>query len=364
MARIEPPEKKRLERRRFTDEFKAGAAVVLWAARRRAEQFHLCARLDPPGATPYGVSRVEFISPARRVLILAVVATLAVGCQGRSRLTLALEPALQQRQPALFLDGTRLAATGGSAPLSVRPGTHFLVAVRDHLVLALERVETRAGEPRAVTLRGDHYPLDVRQRFAQEVLTGAEYGHAAEACLRWPRSPRVSVLAGDATHEAAVRRVVAQLNNVLAHTPIRLELLPARRPEADVEIHFVPLADFGAIARARGFQYPAGNVGFFWLRWSRATREISHAVVLIASDRLWGNMLDHVVLEEVTQSLGPINDTAVIRDSMFFAGNIDAENRVTLAPVDAQLLTLLYNRLEPGSGPAAVRTAVATHWIE
>jgi hypothetical protein len=68
------------------------------------------------------------------------------------------------------------------------------------------------------------------------------------------------------------------------------------------------------------------------------------------------------VLEEVTQSLGLMNDSPVFPDSIFYSGPDGGGKATELSALDKKLIIFFYNHVRPGAGPAEVRAAFQKHW--
>lgn len=73
------------------------------------------------------------------------------------------------------------------------------------------------------------------------------------------------------------------------------------------------------------------------------------AYVLLASDRLAGEEMRHFMFEELTQSFGFGNDSAVYSESIFYAKGLDGGNAQTLSALDRKLVKFVYEHLDPGS---------------
>jgi hypothetical protein len=81
-----------------------------------------------------------------------------------------------------------------------------------------------------------------------------------------------------------------------------------------------------------------GQVGFVWIHWNKET--IINADVLVSSEYLTEEQTDHVILEEVTQSLGLLNDTNEYPDSIFYQGWTQTTK---WSELDVALIRLLYS---------------------
>lgn len=198
--------------------------------------------------------------------------------------------------------------------------------------------------------------------WAQEVLLGPEFG-GQRICARWLKSPTLSVFGGSAEHLRVVRATVAHVNQTLSKTSIkRIQLASPSNESADILVYCVPKQQFYGTAKKHGFQYVEGNKGYFYVWWNQK-HEIYKGIVLLATDQLKGRELKHFALEEITQALGPRNDSADFQDSVFYSGPAGNGNAEKLSQLDRKLLELLYSHVQPGHNQEKLRSTIQTHWF-
>ena len=99
-----------------------------------------------------------------------------------------------------------------------------------------------------------------------------------------------------------------------------------------------------------------------WVIWNTEKKFIQRATVLVAVDRIEGDLLQHVLLEEMTQALGPLGDTAVTPESVLYEKGQDHGKAPKLSDWDRRMLGLLYGHLKPGDGGTEVGVAYARFW--
>ena len=104
-----------------------------------------------------------------------------------------------------------------------------------------------------------------------------------------------------------------------------------------------------------------GNSGYVYTFWNR-DYEIYKAIVLLATDRLRGRSLRHFTFEEVTQSLGVLNDSPLFPDSIFFASDADGGGATTLSPLDRDLVRFFYTHVSPGDQQPELDAAFDAYW--
>lgn len=152
---------------------------------------------------------------------------------------------------------------------------------------------------------------DLADAYYEEIVKQTENGDIAFFPRRWADKVRIQVHGDpnpDDLHELG--RVVAELNELIA--PIHLELTET---DANLDLHFIPVNEFLKTLP----QYKSYNPGFHWVWWDDAGT-IYRAVVLISTTNLSQSARNHIIREELTQSLGFLNDSARFPDSIFYRG--------------------------------------------
>jgi hypothetical protein len=196
------------------------------------------------------------------------------------------------------------------------------------------------------------------RRWAAEVLLGLEYTNKSLAIRRWVTSPTVSIFGGSAERDSMVVHAITEINLALKPaSSIQLKLVKPNKPDAAIRLRFMPFSEFRAFCEANNRRYSATDFGVFYTDWDRNKR-ITGADVLIAVDKSWGDGLQHLVLEELIQTLGPMNDSAYKRDSIFFSGR---STGTTLSQEDKRLMLILYKYLKPDDPASRVERALARY---
>jgi hypothetical protein len=109
----------------------------------------------------------------------------------------------------------------------------------------------------------------------------------------------------------------------------------------NMAIYFIPENRFSSVLP----QYRPINYGFFWT-WINAEYEIIKAVILISSTRINQRERAHLIREELTQSLGLMNDSSKYINSMFQSA---WTHTTSYSPMDVTLIKLLYRPdIQPG----------------
>lgn len=205
-------------------------------------------------------------------------------------------------------------------------------------------------------------PASEIEQWAQEVLLNREYRTADDTdkvIRRWVTSPTVSIFGPTPERTPMVEHAVKEINSALkSATRVQLKLVEPQADDAAIKVHFMPFGDFAGFCRERDLLFTGRDYGCFYTKWDKKDR-ITSAHILIATDKSYGKVLQHLILEELTQSLGPMNDSAFKPDSIFYS----ARSAVTrFSADDRKLLQLLYQHLKPGDSGSRVEKAFSRYW--
>lgn len=190
------------------------------------------------------------------------------------------------------------------------------------------------------------------------VLTSNEYGSRRRYTVRWPDSPSLAIIGGSDAHRQLVLKLAGELSDIIAPLAISIVDDPV---DADIRLYFDDQAALDAIARAEGFEFVPGNAGLFWGWWDNRGR-LSRMVILI-QDRWAADdpFMQHLLLEEMTQSLGLMNDSPRFPESVVYETPTSSGSATTLGDLDTQTLSLLYS-LRPGVRKCSVKRAIRREW--
>jgi hypothetical protein len=181
-----------------------------------------------------------------------------------------------------------------------------------------------------------------------EVALGTEYGEASPTLRRWTGDLRLTVLGAPTPQDlATLERVMAELEELIPQ--LELSLVAAN---GNVAVYFVPRAEFPNLEP----NYVPGNIGFFWYWWN-GRDVINRARVLIDAQGTTQRERDHLIREELTQSLGLGQDSSKYPDSIFYQSQNHTDH---YAPIDREIIALLYDdRLGPGLTRAEIERMLA-----
>lgn len=196
------------------------------------------------------------------------------------------------------------------------------------------------------------HAADLAEQHVVDVLLHSEYGDSRNFVVRWTELPTLQAIGGTAAARGAVEDAIVELNGALSPLARRLELVEFG---AEVQIYLTTSDAMPALAEANGFRFVPGNEAFFWVFWDERGA-IYRGTVLVAED-LVGPRLRHVVLEELTQCLGMLEDSPLFPDSVVYESPTARGDATELSDLDRRMLLLLYTRLEPGDSERQVRRA-------
>jgi len=184
----------------------------------------------------------------------------------------------------------------------------------------------------AVPARAEGLNKEELAYFADIVL-GAEYGNQAKVIKKWMSDITISVQ-GKPTAEdmRTLKQVVLELN-LLVVPALRISLIER---DGNIQFHFIPESRFSEVVSG----YVPTNLGFFWVWWNNRY-EIYQATVLITTKGVTQKERNHLIREELTQSLGLMNDSYQYKDSIFYQGWTATQR---YAEIDKKLIRFLYQR--------------------
>lgn len=201
-------------------------------------------------------------------------------------------------------------------------------------------------------------------KYVHKVLLTSETGEYDGFISRWNRPPRVGVISKDLKrHPPIVRSVINELNAVLAGTGMSLTLV-WKNP--DILIQFVESARLREAGAELGCEMVLDTVAYFctW-RGDEKQFDIHIAVIVVQTDGETGDFYS-MVLEELTQALGAVNDVQdpTFEGSLFYEyeEGVSAPYFKVLSHRDKKLLRFLYTHLKPGDTEKEVRAAFDRHW--
>ena len=164
------------------------------------------------------------------------------------------------------------------------------------------------------------HPLDVvpGSRYSElgisyfrDVAFGAEYGTLSRVVRKWAGDLRIAVH-GTPTAEdlEALEAVMTDLRSVM-----RGRRVVVVTEDPNLNLYFAPESEFSTIDP----NYQPTNYGFFWVWWG-ADQKLIRSQILISSTGITQEARSHLIREEITQSLGLMNDSWRFPESIYYQG--------------------------------------------
>jgi hypothetical protein len=171
-----------------------------------------------------------------------------------------------------------------------------------------------------------------------EIALGAEFGDETPVIKKWTDDIRIKIN-GAPTEEdlQTINNIVDDLNELISGIKIKII-----NKNENLSITFSPESDFTSIDP----NYVPTNYGFFWALWHDDNFVIYDASILISSIDITQEERSHLIREELTQSLGLMNDSNKFEYSIFYQ---DWTNIAEFSEIDRAVIKLLYlNNIKPG----------------
>tara|TARA_A100001011_G_C14206939_1_gene798203 strand:- start:324 stop:1067 length:744 start_codon:yes stop_codon:yes gene_type:complete len=173
----------------------------------------------------------------------------------------------------------------------------------------------------------------IHQYFTR-IAFGSEYNSQDTQLKRWESNIRLKITGSPTTEDQnTVRTVISELNTLLEETEIRVSIA-GESESYTTKIEFIPRENF------RNSLPNSNNLanGFVTV-WYGSNRRIYKSHILIATDQS-ETRRQHVIREEITQSLGLLNDTYDYNNSIFYQGYSTVS---TFSEFDRAIIALAYS---------------------
>ena len=171
-----------------------------------------------------------------------------------------------------------------------------------------------------------------------EIALGTEFGDEVPVIKKWTENIRIKIN-GEPT-EADLQTINDIANNLSKLiSDIKIKLVENKE---NLTITFSPESDFSEIDP----NYVPTNYGFFWALWHDDNYVIYNASILVASTDITQQERSHLIREELTQSLGLMNDSNKYNNSIFYQEWTDV---IEYSEIDRAVIKLLYlKKVKPG----------------
>lgn len=186
------------------------------------------------------------------------------------------------------------------------------------------------GTPSTINTQKYHAP-EVMEYF-YEVALGSEFGASRQKPFKWTTDMKIFVDGQKPQYlMSELNKVVGELNSII--NPINIRIV-TNRAEANYFIYFgshtsfktkYPVYSPKLLETNWGYFEVYPNKGIMYVDLYRNTEQVSHK---------------HLLREELTQSLGLVNDSWKYSQSIFYQGWTTTTEYL---PIDRELIDILYN---------------------
>lgn len=164
-----------------------------------------------------------------------------------------------------------------------------------------------------------------------EIALGAEYGESGNVIHKWADDIGIKLKGRPTDRDIeTINEVISELNYIIYG--IKLDIVVW---DPDIEIYFDSVDRFSSIEP----NYIQGNTGFFWTWWDDSGA-LYRARILIATGGINQKERSHLIREELTQSLGMMNDSYEYKDSIFYQ---DWTDTGSYSDMDRAVIRILYD---------------------
>ena len=174
--------------------------------------------------------------------------------------------------------------------------------------------------------------------YFNELVFGSEFGASNKRCKKWVKNIKIFVAGKYPTYlDAELNKIIKEINNL---TGVVKLLRVTSKQDANYVIYFGSGKDYSKI-EPNARPYVKDNYGLFWVYWN-SNNEIYKGSMYVA---LMGardeNTQKHLLREELTQSLGIMNDSDKYSKSIFYQG---WTHTTEYLEIDKHIIKLLYNQ--------------------
>lgn len=168
-----------------------------------------------------------------------------------------------------------------------------------------------------------------------EIALGSEFGGSAPI-RKWNEPIRIRVTGNPTLADRqSLQAVINDLNRLVQGISLTID-----NNNPNVEVIFAPEPEF----RRYEPDYQPTNLGFFWAQWNRDT--LNRARILISTTGVTQQERSHLIREELTQSLGLMQDSYRYPDSIFYQAWTDPTQ---YSSIDQAVISMLYRpEIRPG----------------
>ena len=171
-----------------------------------------------------------------------------------------------------------------------------------------------------------------------EVALNSEFGDSSSQIRKWTQAIEIYISGSYTdTDENTVKNIIDELKTI---TDESLQIKIGSKETANLTIIFCDPSEFNTHN-----DYVPENVNGFVTVWKNQNSEIQKSQILISSSSS-DSLRPHIIREELTQSLGLLNDSWEYENSIFYQGYSKTDQ---YSDIDKLVIQILYlSSIEPG----------------
>lgn len=178
--------------------------------------------------------------------------------------------------------------------------------------------------------------------FFVEIAIGSEYGSELTMIKKWTDDINIYVDGDNVPYLLSeLKKIVSELNGLITEIEINLT---NNKNKANFILFFGSGEEYARKIEPLSAPYVKSNWGLFWCRWSK-DYEIQNSTMYIdykiAEEEYTQISAKHILREELTQTLGLMNESMSYRSSIFYANwsTTTAYNKI-----DREIIQILYSK--------------------
>lgn len=186
-----------------------------------------------------------------------------------------------------------------------------------------------------------------------EVAFGSEFGSGDKVIKKWNKNMNIYLLGTKVGYlEEELDKIIQELNSLIGQKKLKVV---EKKSDSNFTIFFGSAKDYVKTVEKSAGPYVANNWGLFWIYYN-ANNEITNGSLYVDITRANKVECRHLLREELTQSLGLMNDSLRYSDSIFYQ---KWTKTTQYAPIDKELIKLLYNEeIKPGMSAEKFKSIV------
>ena len=220
-----------------------------------------------------------------------------------------------------------------STQISIATKIENLLSLQDGTLS--KHLESNGGGNSNPKTKNDTEPKKVRSQevidYYNEVVMNSEFDGSVSEPTKWTTDMKIYV-EGQPSSEllSELKRVVGELNDII--NPIDL-IIVNNKSEANMFVYFGSANNFANM-------YPSLDRNRLENNWGYFTVGVNKGKMYVDITRANNEEQKHLLREELTQSLGLLNDSNKYPESIFYQ---DWTTTTKFAPIDRELIDMLYN---------------------